>query len=202
MRCVRNRVEWGDFGVDESTRFGEHLLRDVVVPVRETIGAGAMPHRERYGIDWGATSRDDAKLRRALDLGTDHAINGRSQDVGRQVRHGADRRSRRRHRDENVGAAVWSSALKSVVRGGRIVTCGATTGDQPPADLRRLFIRQIRVLGSTLGDPCEFQDLLNVCERGMVRPVIDSTYSLDNIHAALDRLESGDQFGKIAIAIA
>ena len=56
---------------------------------------------------------------------------------------------------ENVGAAVWSAALKSLVRGGRLVTCGATTGDQPPADIRRIFIRQLQILGSTLGDAGE-----------------------------------------------
>lgn len=146
------------------------------------------------------TSRDDAKLQRALAIGADHAINGRSDDVARRVMaltggRGVDVVI------ENVGSAVWSSALKSLVRGGRIVTCGATSGDQPPADLRRVFIRQLQIFGSTLGDFDEFRNLLAVAARGQARPVIDSRYPLGELHAALSRLEAGEQFGKIAITL-
>ena len=102
---------------------------------------------------------------------------------------------------ENVGEAVWSTALKSLIRGGRIVTCGATTGDQPGADLRRLFIRQLQVIGSTLGNPGELQDLLAWCAQGKVRPIIDRVLPLDAIHEGLDLLERNQQFGKLAIAI-
>ena len=102
---------------------------------------------------------------------------------------------------ENVGEAVWPAAMKSLVRSGRLVTCGATSGDQPGADLRRLFIRQLRVIGSTLGTVSELHDLLAFCQRHGVRPVIEQTFALDQVHAALDRLESGEQFGKIALAI-
>lgn len=146
------------------------------------------------------TSRDDAKLQRALALGADHAINGKTQDVAKEVMaltggRGVDVVL------ENVGAAVWSSAMKSLVRGGRLVTCGATSGDQPPADIRRIFIRQLQILGSTLGNFDEFRDLLSLVARTGLRPVIDSEFTLDQAHAALDRLESGEQFGKIAIRI-
>lgn len=146
------------------------------------------------------TSRDDAKLQRALAMGADHAINGKTQDVAKEVMaltggRGVDVVF------ENVGAAVWSSAMKSLVRGGRLVTCGATSGDQPPADIRRIFIRQLQILGSTLGNFDEFRDLLSLVERSGLRPVIDSEFTLDQAHAALDRLESGEQFGKIAIRI-
>lgn len=146
------------------------------------------------------TSRDDDKLRRAQALGADHAINGRTQDVARAVMaftggRGADLVI------ENVGAAVWGSALKSAVRGGRIVTCGATSGDQPPADLRRVFIRQLQILGSTLGTLEEMRQLLAACASGRIRPVIDSVHPLAEVHAALERLESGAQFGKVAIRL-
>jgi NADPH:quinone reductase-like Zn-dependent oxidoreductase len=102
---------------------------------------------------------------------------------------------------ENVGASVWPAALKSLVRGGRIVTCGATSGDQPGADLRRVFIRQLQIFGSTLGDLREFRELLGVCERGLLVPQIESRWPLSRLHAALDRLDAGEQFGKIAIEI-
>lgn len=146
------------------------------------------------------TSRDDAKLERARALGADYTIHGSSQDVAKAVMAATGGRGV----DvviENVGAAVWSYAMKSLVRGGRLVTCGATTGDQPPADLRRIFIRQLQILGSTLGDFGEFRDLLAFVERTGLKPVIDSEYPLDQVHAALSRLESGAQFGKVALRI-
>ena len=96
------------------------------------------------------TSRDRSKFDRALALGADAAVHSTSEDIAKTVLahtggRGVDVVI------ENVGAAVWGAALKSLVRGGRIGTCGATTGDQPGADLRRLFIRQLQVFGSTLG---------------------------------------------------
>jgi NADPH:quinone reductase-like Zn-dependent oxidoreductase len=147
------------------------------------------------------TSRDAGKLQRALALGADHPIDGAAGDIAGSVLaltggRGVDVVI------ENVGAAVWPQALKSLVRGGRIVTCGATTGDQPGADLRRLFIRQLTVFGSTLGTHAEFAALLAFVEQHRIVPVIDSSYPLDEVPAALSRLESGRQFGKVAIRIA
>ena len=91
--------------------------------------------------------------------------------------------------------------MKSVVRGGRIVTCGATSGDDPSADLRRLFIRQIQIYGSTLGARSEFADLIERVARRRLTPRLDRVYPLADIHAAFDRLQSGAQFGKIGIEI-
>lgn len=145
-------------------------------------------------------SRDASKREAALRLGADHAIDGVNDDVVPRVMTLTDRRGV----DvviENVGQAVWPSALKSLVRQGRIVTCGATSGDAPSADLRRLFVRQIQVFGSTLGSQGEFGDLLRVAGRPDTRPVIGARYPLDRLHDALDRLEHGDVFGKIAIEI-
>jgi NADPH:quinone reductase-like Zn-dependent oxidoreductase len=146
------------------------------------------------------TSRDADKLARAQALGADVVIHDVGKDLAKQVLAATDGRGV----DvvfENVGAAVWASAMKSLVRGGRLVTCGATTGDQPPADIRRIFIRQLKILGSTLGDFDEFRDLLQFVARTGLKPVIDSEYPLDEVHAALDRLESGRQFGKVALRI-
>jgi hypothetical protein len=100
---------------------------------------------------------------------------------------------------ENVGAAVWQAALKSAVRGGRIVTCGATSGDQPGADLRRVFIRQLQIFGSTMGNPGEFHDLLNAVATNRLEPVVDSRFGLADARDALSRLESEQQFGKVVV---
>lgn len=146
------------------------------------------------------TSREDAKLERARAMGADGTINGRMQDIARTVMEMTGGRGV----DvviENVGEAVWPAAMRSLVRGGRLATCGATSGDNPSADLRRLFIRQLQIFGSTAGDFSEFRDLLAFCAQGKIKPVIDSRYSLDDTHAALSRLEAGEQFGKVAIDI-
>ena len=146
------------------------------------------------------TSRDEAKLQRALALGADLAIHSAAEDVAKAVLahtggRGVDVVI------ENVGAAAWSAALKSAVRGGRIVTCGATSGDQPGADLRRVFIRQLQIYGSTLGNPGEFHDLLDAVAANRLEPVIDSRHGLADAREALSRLDSGRQFGKVVIEV-
>ncbi len=163
------------------------------------VSLAAMQLAKAIGARVIVTSRDDAKLQRALQIGADHAINSSTQDVAKAVLAFTEGRGV----DvviENVGAAVWSAAMKSLVRGGRLVTCGATSGDQPPADLRRIFIRQLQILGSTLGNTSEFHDLLVFVARNGITPVIDSEFPVTRIHEALDRLESGRQFGKVGLS--
>ncbi len=147
------------------------------------------------------TSREQEKCDQALALGADAAICSSTHDVVKDVM----RLTGKRGVDvvfENVGAAAWDAALRSVVRGGRIVTCGATTGDQPGADLRRVFIRQLQIYGSTLGNLAELHDLVRFCAQHALRPVMDRVYPMQEAHAALDRLASGQQFGKVAMSIA
>jgi NADPH:quinone reductase-like Zn-dependent oxidoreductase len=163
------------------------------------VSLAALQLAKLAGARTFVTSRDPAKLERARALGADAAIDGRG-DIVRQVMDATGGRGV----DvviENVGAAVWPAAMKSLVRGGRLVTCGATTGDQPPADLRRIFIRQLQIFGSTLGDLGEFRDLLTLVQRSGLQPVVDSEFALDDVHAALDRLDSARQFGKVVIDI-
>ena len=146
------------------------------------------------------TSRHADKLAKARALGADHVIDASHEDLAKAALAATGGRGV----DvvfENVGESVWPAAMKSLVRGGRLVTCGATSGDQPGADLRRLFIRQLKVLGSTLGTVAELHDLLAFCQRRGLRPVIEQNFALNEVHAALDRLESGAQFGKIALSI-
>ena len=162
------------------------------------VSLAALQLAKQAGARVIVTSRDQTKLQRALAMGADHAIDGSQGDVAQTVLaftggRGVDVVI------ENVGEAVWGAALKSLVRGGRLVTCGATTGDQPPADLRRVFIRQLQILGSTHGDLDEFLHLISWVERTGLKPVIDSEFALNEVHAALQRLASGRQFGKVAL---
>jgi len=164
------------------------------------VSLAALQLAKLVGAKAIVTSRDANKLERARQLGADATIDSSSQDIAQE----AQRLTQGRGVDlviENVGEAVWSAAMKSLVRGGRLVTCGATTGDQPPADLRRIFIRQLQILGSTLGDLSEFRDLLALVERTGLKPMMDSEFALSDIHAALNRLESGQMFGKVGVHI-
>ena len=103
---------------------------------------------------------------------------------------------------DNVGAATWDQSLRSARRGGAIVTCGATTGSAPSADLQRLFVRQLSVHGSTMGGLSEFARLIACFEAGRFAPQIDRIYPLDEINAALARAESSDRLGKVIVQIA
>lgn len=146
------------------------------------------------------TSSSDVKLSRAEDLGAAAGINYRTEDVVKRVLEITDGRGV----DaviENVGEATWPISLRCVVRGGRIVTCGATTGPNPKADLQRIFIRQLRILGSTLGTQDEFRALLLAAERKQFEPVFDRVYPFNQVREALDDLENARQFGKLVLRL-
>jgi NADPH:quinone reductase-like Zn-dependent oxidoreductase len=102
---------------------------------------------------------------------------------------------------ESVGEPTWGTSLRAVRLGGSVVVAGATAGPNPPADLARIFWRQIAVLGSTMGTYPEFLRLLHFVESRAIKPVIDHTYPLRDARTAFERLASGDHFGKLAIEI-
>jgi NADPH:quinone reductase-like Zn-dependent oxidoreductase len=147
-----------------------------------------------------ATSSGDAKLEHARSLGADVTLNHRTQRVAREVRaltqgRGADVVI------ENAGAATWEESLKSLARGGRLVTCGATTGPVVSTDLRRLFWHQYTILGSTLGNEAEYRETLRVLEEGRLRPLVDRVYPFGEARAALEHLATGQQMGKVVVEI-
>lgn len=179
-----------------SLRAGETVL---IFGVGGGVSVAALQLARMAGARVFATSRSKWKVDRATSLGADLGL-----DAGTDIVAEVMEATGGRGVDiviENVGEAVWPIALKSLARGGRIVTCGATTGDRPSADLRRLFVRQISVFGSTLGTLGEFADLLRSCDNGKFMPMIGERFDLSAVHGALDRLEAGDQFGKIAVGI-
>ncbi|HEU0195624.1 MAG TPA: zinc-binding dehydrogenase [Nevskiaceae bacterium] len=164
------------------------------------VSLAALQFAKRLGVRVIVTSRHDAKLARAAELGADAAINSSREDVARKVmaltgKRGVDVVL------ENVGQVTWPSALRALCKGGRLVVCGATTGDAPSAELRRLFVRQIAIFGSSLGSLDEFRQMLTYVERTGIKPVIGARYPMDEIHAALDYLASSQQFGKVALEI-
>jgi NADPH:quinone reductase-like Zn-dependent oxidoreductase len=146
------------------------------------------------------TSSSDDKLARAAALGASGGINYRREKVAKRVMEmtageGVDMVI------DSSGAASWDDSLRSLRRGGRLVICGATTGSNPPADLQRIFIRQLEVYGSTGGSLEESRQLIALFAAGGVKPVIDQRYTLDELPAAFDRLERGEQFGKLVVTM-
>jgi NADPH:quinone reductase-like Zn-dependent oxidoreductase len=147
-----------------------------------------------------ATSSSDAKLERARALGADVTVNHQTADVSKEVRRLTDRRGV----DvvvENVGVATWEQSLRMLGRGGRLVTCGATTGPMVSTDVRRLFWYQWDILGSTMGSAAEYREIVRLLGQGHLVPVVDSVVPLDQSPRAMERLENGEQFGKVIIEI-
>lgn len=100
---------------------------------------------------------------------------------------------------DSVGNAVWQENIRSLARGGRIVIYGATAGPKVEIDLRVLFWKQIEVLGTTMSNRSEFEEVMRLVFAGELKPVIDRVYKLEEIRAAHERMEAGEQFGKIVI---
>ncbi len=164
------------------------------------VGCASVQLAKLAGCRVIATTTGSEKIAKVREAGADHVIDYKQEDVAKRVmalteKKGVD------FAIDNVGESTWSSTLKSIKRGGDIVTCGATTGSHPSADLQRLFIRQLSIHGSTMGDLSEFQRLVNVFEDGLLKPVIDRVYTIDQAHEALDRLENPDRFGKVVLQL-
>jgi D-arabinose 1-dehydrogenase-like Zn-dependent alcohol dehydrogenase len=103
---------------------------------------------------------------------------------------------------ETVGEATWSHSLKALNPGGRIVVAGATTGGAPSADLQRLFIREITVLGSAMGTLPEFKNLLAFVEHADIHPPVSQVFDgLEAVPDALRTLDAGEHFGKIVVRV-
>lgn len=102
---------------------------------------------------------------------------------------------------ENVGAATWAQSLNSLVKGGRLVTYGRTTGPIAETDLRLVFWNQLHIIGSTMANRKEFAEVMQLVFQGKLTPVIDTVFPLEQASAAYQRLHDGEQFGKIVITL-
>ncbi|MBM43894.1 MAG: hypothetical protein CMJ36_02625 [Phycisphaerae bacterium] len=143
------------------------------------------------------TSRHDWKLERARELGADHVVLDSNEDWSKTVRSITSKRGVDVCAD-SIGSAVHQACLSSLARGGTLVTCGATTGSGP-TDLVRIFWNQLSILGSTMGDMAEFREVVALHLSGQLEPVIDTVHPVDEARTAWERLESGEQFGKIVL---
>lgn len=178
------------------TRGGLISGQSVFIP---GIGSGVATYMLQMAKAAGAkvivSSRSAEKRKRAQELGADivlandtdwpHALDGGKVDLV----------------VESVGAATFNRSLELLKPGGTIVAFGASAGDEVKLDLRQFFYNQWNLRGSTMGSIEEFQRMLDFFAKYRIHPVVDRVYDLTQTRAALDRLQKGEQFGKIAIRI-
>lgn len=162
------------------------------------VGSAAIQIAKLAGARVFATAGTPEKARLARDLGADVAINYNVQGFAEVVKEQTGGRGV----DiiiEHVGQAVWKDCLKSLAHGGRIVTCGATTGPKVEIDLRFFFIREIEIVGAFMGTRGELNQALTQLERKRLRPVVDRVFPLAQLSEAQQYLEDRKQLGKIVI---
>jgi NADPH:quinone reductase-like Zn-dependent oxidoreductase len=164
------------------------------------VSTAALAIAKALGARVIVTSSSEPKLERARELGADGTIDHAHGDVKAAVKEltggrGADVVV------EHVGEATWRTSLDVAAQGGRVVVCGATSGPNPPAALHRVWWKQLSILGSTMGTKEDFEGAYELVKTGRAKPVVDSVFPRAEARAAHERLEAGEQLGKIVLRI-
>lgn len=164
------------------------------------VALAALQIARLIGARTVVTSGSDAKLEAARKIGADAVLNHRQKDVAAEVRRltggeGADVVV------DSVGEESWPASLRSLRRGGRLVVCGATSGPMITLDLRRLFWHQWSLLGSTLGNRREYREVVDLAHQGKLWPVVDRVVPLEEARSAFERLQRGEQMGKLVLEV-
>ena len=176
-------------------RAGESVL---IVGAGGGVNSAALQIAKLAGAKVIAVTSSQDKAQRASQLGADHVIDRTSSDWVKEVRRLTDKRGV----DvavENVGRATFQQSISVLCRGGRLVTVGNTTGPKAEIDIRHIFFKQLHIIGSTMGTPQEFRDVMTSIWSGRLQPVIDCVMPLSEGTEAHRRLEDGAQFGKIVL---
>ncbi len=190
-----NMTAWRMLVTQARLKAGEDLL---IIGVGGGVSSTAVQIGKLCGARVWVTSSSDDKLERARQLGADECINYAKEDWVKVI----GQKTGRRGVDvvlENVGAATWQGSLRSVAKGGRIVTCGATSGPIGETDIRVVFWKQIAIIGSTMANDGEFNQVMGQLFRGRLKAIVDSVMPLADGVEAQRRLSLGKQFGKIVL---
>ncbi|HEX9615398.1 MAG TPA: zinc-binding dehydrogenase [Bacteroidota bacterium] len=174
---------------------GEDVL---VVGAGSGVGSAGIQIAKLFGARVIATTSSESRAEKAKNIGADEVINYKDQRVPQEVR----RLTGKRGVDvvfEHVGKSVWDDCIKSLTKGGRLVTCGATSGHEAATDLRYVFYKQLQILGSTMGKKGDLARILKFFADGKLKPVIDRIMSLKEVREAHGVLERGEHFGKVVM---
>lgn len=162
------------------------------------VALAALAFAKWMGCPVAVTSRHQWKLDRAQELGADFVILDQGQDWSKEIRVWTNKRGVDMAVD-SIGKPTHLNCIKSLARGGAFVTPGNTGGPRVESDQARIFWNQLRILGSTMGTPDEFREVVALLNAGHTRPVIDSVHQWTHARDAWERLESQEQFGNIVI---
>jgi NADPH:quinone reductase-like Zn-dependent oxidoreductase len=180
------------------TRAGLHEGEWVLVwGVGGGLGSAANAIAKALGARTIVTSSSDDKLGR---VEADVKVNHGTDDVVEAVKEATDGRGA----DvvvESVGEATWQRTLQAAAQGGRITVCGATSGPNPPAALHRVWWKQLSIYGSTMGRKDDFEGAYELVKSGKAKPIVDEVFPLSEARAAHERMEAGEQLGKIVLTI-
>lgn len=174
---------------------GESVL---VLGASGGVGHAAVQVADAAGAEVFATASTDEKLTYAEELGADHTINYEDEDFAAEIRSLTGGRGVDMVVD-HIGAQTWRDSLKSLVKGGRVVTCGATTGGTPETDLNRIFWNQLTVIGSTMATPGQAEEALELVWDGTFQPRIRETLPMSDIAEAHRLIEEREGFGKVVV---
>ena len=164
------------------------------------IGTAAIQAAKALGCTVITTVGSNDKIEKARELGADHVINYREDRFEGVVR----KLTKKRGVDvvfEHVGADTWAGSMLCLKRGGRLVTCGSTSGISTSMNLMQLFQQQLRIIGSFGCRIANMADAMEKMERGLVRPVIDTEVTFETLPEALSRMENRNVFGKIILKL-
>lgn len=162
------------------------------------VGSSAIQIAKAFGASVITTAGNAEKEKLAKKLGADYVIRYDQQPIGKTVKEltegeGVDVIV------EHPGEKTWKESLRALRRGGKIVTCGATTGPDAVIDLRALFIKHQQIIGSTMGTRKDIIDLLALIDRGLFKPVIAKVFPFEKVQEAHRFLEEGKAFGKVVL---
>jgi NADPH:quinone reductase-like Zn-dependent oxidoreductase len=164
------------------------------------VGSAAIQIAKAAGAWVVTTAGTDEKSAFGIKLGADHVINYRTENVGMRTLELTDGQGV----DiifEHVGLDSWPHTLKALKFGGKIVTCGATTGPVVRIDLRHLFIKRQQIIGSTMGDRKDLISLTRLIENGKITPAFSHVLKLEEIRQAHRILEQGNNLGKVVVSL-
>ena len=178
-------------------RPGEDVL---ILGAGSGLSTAAIQIAKLAGCTVYTTSSSDAKLKRARELGADVGVNYHEMPWGKAIWELTGKRGVDVCLD-HVGEATFKDSLRALRKGGRLVVPGATTGSLPQIDLRYLFWRQLSVLGSTMANQRELEEVMKLVFMGRLKPVVDRVFPLREAAAAHEYLEKGEQFGKVVLRV-
>lgn len=175
---------------------GERVL---VQAAGSGVSSAAIQIAKLLGAEVIASASTEEKLEKARGLGADHTVNYTEQDLVTDVRRLVAPKRGVEVVVDHVGEATWDQSVRALVNGGRLVTCGATTGYDVRVDLRHLFYRRLALLGSTMGSKGDLHRIARLVELGKLRPVVDRALPLSEARAAHRLLAERKAFGKVVL---